>query len=94
MILYCGKHVSRNVTKNLPSPPPRPHLGQHSPTGANRLCPAGQLRGGQGWGPQATLPLEHMHSVQGEGLHWLSCCRDGRSRKDEKFASLNDKRAI
>lgn len=80
MIFYCGKRVSRN----LPSPPARPHLGQHSPAGANRLCPAGQLRGGQGQGPQATLPLEQMHSVQGEGLHWLSCCRDGRWRKDEE----------
>lgn len=84
MIFYWGKHVSRNIMKNLPSPPPRPHLGQHSPAGANRLCPAGQLRGGQGRGPQATLPLEQMHSVQGEGLHWLSCCRDGRRRKDEE----------
>lgn len=57
-----------------PSPPLRPHLGQHSPAGLNGFWSPGQLRGGQGLTLQDTLPLEQTHTEQGEGFHWLSCC--------------------
>lgn len=61
------------------SPPLRPHLGQHSPAGVNGLWSPGQVRGGQGRALQDTLPLEQTHMVQGDGLHWLSCCREPQS---------------
>lgn len=66
-----------------PSPPLRPHLGQHSPAGVNRLWSPGQARGGQGRALQDTLPLEQTHTVQGEGLHWLSCCGYQRNRETD-----------
>jgi len=68
-------------TLKQPSPPLRPHLGQHSPAGMNGLWSPKQVSWGQGRALQVALPLEQTHTEQGEGLHWLSCCGNQRSKE-------------
>ncbi len=74
-----------HVVLVVSSPPLRPHLGQHSPTGVNGVWSPGQVRGGQERALQDTLPLEHTHAVQGEGLHWESCCENKRNRETDSY---------
>lgn len=73
------------VRATSPSPPSRPHSGQHPPAGVKGRWWAGQDRGGHGRARHDTAPLEQTQSVQGDGLHWLSCCTGAKQeRKREK----------
>lgn len=77
----CILNLYEILNQTLTSPPLRLHLGQHSPAGVNRLWSAGQLIGGQRAALQDTDPLEQTHTVQGEGLHWLSCYGNQRDKE-------------